>query len=376
LALVAPGAGAEGLWPGGPAATTPLNPGGLYLGVGGQVRVQHLPQFNSPLRTGRFLNPGNVLDPWRPSYDPDPLTGGAGLVAGYVFRDGVFPAWAGRRVRLSLGAHFWGGTFKEREQRAAGLRLGTPTIALQAAPIDGSPGSETNLISPLITGRESSLKVDHGGFDLSLGLESNIRVGGRAVLSPMVGIFGGRSRTSFALRAGPSMNEFAFARYALDERLASNRVGLQAGLGAAFRVMAAVTVHVGARGGFVWTRSHMTGADCFAGFTFASLPATCASIPPGPGAFRTSVADTDSAFGFTGNLTGGLTIDLGALVLSLSGFVTYDTAVAGIRNPFVTTPLTGTNSNNARPTTGPARIFYSHAWSYGGMVVLRYQFGW
>jgi hypothetical protein len=97
--LVATQASGQAVWPGGPGATTPIEPGKLFVGLGAQFEVYNLPTFDSPWRTANI----NGSDLWRPSWDPDPTVVGPGGVFGYVFRDGTFPAWMGRKVRVSFG---------------------------------------------------------------------------------------------------------------------------------------------------------------------------------------------------------------------------------------------------------------------------------
>jgi hypothetical protein len=361
--LIATQASAQAVWPGGPGATTPLVPGQLFVGFGAQIGVYHLPKFDSPWRSSNTVA-GPPIDLLRPSIEPDPTVAGPGGVFGYVFRDGTFPAWAGRKVRLSFGAQFWEGNFTDRQDRAT-LPPGFSGY-VSAAPIDGSPG--TNYAFGSFTQRRTSFNVDLSGYHLALRLTSDFAVSPRVTLSPFVSLFGGQSRESYAIRARLASATGDDAAYALDERVATARVGALVGTGVTLRVMPRLSLHLGAQSGFVWLRSHMTGGDCFAVKIVA--PGTpCGAAPMFPGTFRTSVTDTRSTVGFRGGLTGGVTWDMRFAILSLTGFMTYDSQVPGIRNPVVTSPIT-TGVYNP-PTSGRAHIFFDDALNFGGMVVLR-----
>jgi hypothetical protein len=367
--LITTQASAQALWPGGPGSTSPLVPGQLFVGFGAQLGTYNLPKFDSPWRSAK-LNTGFIAtDLWRPSYDPDPTVAGPGGVFGYVFRDGTFPAWAGKKVRLSFGAQFWDGSTSNSEQRGPGLVTGLPGVLVSVAPIDGSLGSNYSLGIGGVSARTASFNLDTNGYDLSLRLTSDFAVAPRVTLSPFVALFGGQSRESYSIRARITGSPVDFYPYALDERVSTARVGAMLGTGVTFRVVRRVSLHLGAQAGFVWMRSHMTGGDCFA--DSCPAPGTpCGAAPAGGGAFRTTVADTRSTVGFRGGLMGGVTWDMRFAILSLTGFMTYDSAVPGIRNPVVTSPITTLGARN-QPTSGRAHLFFDDAVNFGGMFVLR-----
>jgi hypothetical protein len=356
--LIATQASAQALWPGGPGSTTPLVPGQLFVGFGAQIGVHHLPRFDSPWRSSNAFG----IDLFRPSIEPDPTVAGPGGVVGYVFRDGTFPAWAGRKVRLSFGAQFWDGNFTERQDRSTP----SPFVAhVSAAPIDGSLGFQ-NAVGGIIR-RQTSFNVDANGYDLALRLTSDFAVAPRVTVSPFVALFGGQARESYTVRARLVGATFAEKPYALDERVSTARVGAMLGTGVTLRVVRRISLHLGAQAGFVWMRSHMTGGDCFS--FLGVTPGTPCGAVPFSGSVRATVSDTRSTVGFRGGLTGGVTLDLTFAILSLTGFMTYDSQVPGIRNPVVTSPITTIVIN--QPTSGRAHLFFDDALNFGGMVVLR-----
>jgi hypothetical protein len=364
--LIATQASAQAVWPGGPGATTPLVPGQLFVGFGAQIGVHHLPKFDSPWQSSNLIGFSlRNFDRLRPSIDPDPTVAGPGGVFGYVFRDGTFPAWAGKKVRLSFGGQFWEGNFTDRQDRAT-----LPPLfggSFSAAPIDGSPGTRGPFFG--YTQHQTSFNVDVNGYHLALRLTSDFAVAPQVTLSPFVSLFGGQSRESYAIRARLVGNLLDGAPYALDERVATARIGALVGTGVTFRVVPRLSLHLGAQAGLVWLRSHMTGGDCFAGIAAPASGTACGATTPNIGAFQTSVSDTRSTVGFRGGLTAGVSWDMRFAILSLTGFMTYDSQVPGIRNPVVTSPITNLGGN--QPTSGRAHLFFDDAVDFGGMVVLR-----
>jgi hypothetical protein len=371
--FVAPRASAQAVWPGGPGATTPIEPGKLFVGLGAQFEVYNLPKFDSPWRTANLVGTAPLVASglWRPSWDPDPTVVGPGGVVGYVFRDGTFPTWAGRKVRLSFGAQFWDGTANDHQSRPLSLFGKAFVPIVSAAPIDGSPGTQLTASTTSLTDREASFAVQATGYHLALRLTSDYQVDTNVTLSPFISVFGGRSFDSYSLRARIAGTSFDSAPYALDERVATNRIGAMVGTGLTVPLdrRRRFRVHLGVQAGFVWLRSHMTGGDCFAGQTAPPSGTACGATAPSTGAFQTTVSDTRSTVGFRGGLTAGVSWNMRFAILSLAGFMTYDSATPGIRNPVVTSPITSLGANN-QPTSGPAHVYFDDAVDYGGMVVV------
>jgi hypothetical protein len=377
--LVSTPASAQAVWPGGPGATTPLVPGQLFVGFGAQFEVYDLPRFDSPWRSANMVDPSppRASDLWRPSWDPDPTVVGPGGVFGYVFREGTFPSWAGKKVRVSFGAQFWDGTANDRQSRPLTNipGLGVTGTFVTAAPIDGSPGTELQPFGIGLFERVASFAVRATGYHLSLRLTSDYRVDTNLTLSPFISVFGGRSFDSYSLRALVTATTFDYAPYALDERVSTDRIGAMVGTGLTVPLdrRQRFRLHLGVQAGFVWLRSHLTGGDCFAGVSLPAPGTACGAAGAGFGSYQTSVTDTRSTVGFRGGLTAGASWDMGLAILSLTGFMTYDSQVPGIRNPVVTAPITTVGYGN-QPTSGRAHIFFDDAVNFGGMVVLRIPF--
>lgn len=77
-------------------------------------------------------------------------------------------------------------------------------------------------------------------------------------------------------------------------------------------------------------------------------------------------SQTRSTGSFRGTAVAGVNLDLGFGVISVGGFFTYDTAVAGFRGP------TSTNANAASGAVlTPASIIFRGEYAYGGGAALR-----
>jgi len=126
----------------------------------------------------------------------------------------------------------------------------------------------------------------------------------------------------------------------------------------------------GAEAGFtrLGLTARMSGGYCYSP-AVVTLGTACAAGPIFGRSFRTSVSDTRSTVGFRGGLTGGVAWDMRFAVLSLSGFLAYDSHVPGISNPQVTAPIT--TLGPGLTTSGRARLVFDDAVNYGAMVVLR-----
>ena len=90
-------------------------------------------------------------------------------------------------------------------------------------------------------------------------------------------------------------------------------------------------------------------------------------MPCGPSnpTFRTTTAtDSAAATGFRGTATLGLAARLHPAVISLGGFMRYDSHIPGAENP------QSANASFFGPLA-PARVRYAGGFAYGGFVTLR-----
>lgn len=362
-------ASAQSIWPDTPGTTTPLVQGQLFFGLGGEVGVHNLPKFESPGRSAQLNTGGVATDLFRPSFDPDPTVAGGGGGLGYVFRDGTFPAWMGENVRLAFWGHYWDGDFSQDEQRPGGTSGAAPAAYFSVAPIDGSLGSNIGVVGVGSMTRVTSFSVDTDGYNLSLPLTSDFDVTPNVTLSPFVALVGGHARDSYSQTSTLATNRDA-GIYALNEWVSTDRIGAVFGTGMTFQVTEPISLHLGALAGFTATRAELTGADCFAGAIAAASGTSCTNAAPGAGAFQTTVTDKRSTVGFRGGLMGGITWNMVFAELSLTGFASYDSKVAGVANPVVTSPI-NTLGNGNQPTNGPAQLKFDGETDYGGMVMLR-----
>lgn len=362
-------AAAQSIWPDTPGVTTPLVPGQLFIGLGGEMGVHNLPTFESPGRSAA-LNTGPVAtDVFRPSFNPDPTVAGGGGGLGYVFHDGTFPAWMGENVRIAFWGHYWDGDFTQNDLRPGGMFGASPAAYFSVAPVDGSPGSTVGVIGVGGMTRVTRFEVDTNGYNLSLPLTSDFDVAPNVTLSPFAALVGGHARDSYS-QTSTLVTNLDSGIYALNEWVSTDRIGAVFGTGMTLRVAEPISLHLGGLAGFVATRAKLTGADCFAGALNSATGTPCLAATPGPGAFQTTVTDKRSTVDFRGGLMGGITWNMIFAELSLTGFASYDSKVAGVANPVVTSPITTTGNGN-QPTSGPAQLKFDGETDYGGMVMLR-----
>jgi hypothetical protein len=187
-------------------------------------------------------------------------------------------------------------------------------------------------------------------------------------MSPALGIFGGYARTSFDFTGSWAVQPAGInlIAHAITERLTSWKVGMNGGLAVTWQPWSPITLTLAGRGGVFWTSTRLSASDCFAavgGFTECTTPPGTA---PGP-FFATSAEDRRSAFGFVGSIQGALSYDAGWSVLSIGGFFTWESAVAGVRNPVNTVG----NGAGGTQIADPASIRFNSGWKAGGFVTVR-----
>ena len=337
-----------------PAAAT--QHGQFFAALGSSGGIQQLPRFNS--NVSFFDAAGQVSLGTAAPFSAD--LGGVqpGGEIGFVFRDGTFPAWAGRRVRAAVyGSIFHGEAETSRRTR-------TPDGVSPFIEWRGVSGAFVGFRGILPAGTEigESLKVERDAFQIGLKLESDIALGRDTTLTPAIAVFGGRSSDSYVYTTGlffPGVSEQNPS--AVNERLRTTEIGGHLGARLAWQFRPGWALLVGGTAGPVWQHSRMTAQDCLVLVIFPT------GVPCGPGNFNfltTSASDSRSTVGFRGTASLGIAADLRYAVISLGGFMRYDSQIPGIRNP----QQAGGFSTAA---LGPARIRFDDGFAYGGFVTLR-----
>lgn len=314
------------------------------LGAG----VQRLPRFNS---TFTMFSPSVFLG--APPLSPSVTGVEPGGEIGFAFREGTFPAWAGNRVRVALfGAayHAQGKTFG-----SARFEAGSTFVMY------GVNGSRFTALTTTVGGEiVEELKVEREGYRIGLKLESDVALGSGLTVTPVVAVFGGHASDKYTLTGGIAFDSGGIAPTAMNERLRTDEVGGHLGARATWRFRPGWALLFGGTAGPVWLRARLTAENCFnTGATFAN---ECGPSNP---TFRTSqAADRASATGFRGTATLGLAATLAPAIVSLGGFMRYDSRIPGIENPQSQDP-------SFFGSLAPARIRYAGGFAYGGFVTLR-----
>lgn len=357
LALAAAGAAARAAAdPPGPAhwlydgaATTPLEQGQFYAGFTLHGGVQQLPRFSG---TQSFYDL-TALPLGAPSFTPDIAGVQPGGEIGYVFRDGIFPRWMGSRVRAAV----YGSYLHAEASDSRSIRPPQVAYALVSGTFLG-----VAFLPPGTTFAET-LKVEREAFQLGLKLESDIALGANLSLTPAVAVFGGRTHDSYThtsvlanffpgFDAGPTQ---------LNERLRTREFGGHVGARLTWQVLPGWALHLGGTAGPVWLRTRMTAEDCLSD---AGVPPGTPCGPSNGTLLSSSAADTRSTVGFRGTASLGLAVDLRYALVSLGGFMRYDSRIPGVENPQRTGPFTFA-------PLPPARIRFADGFAYGGFLTLR-----
>lgn len=146
----------------------------------------------------------------------------------------------------------------------------------------------------------------------------------------------------------------------LNERLRTREFGGHIGARITWRFRSGLALHLGGTAGPVWLRTRLSAENCFNSGTTAA--AECGPSNP---TFRTSkFNDSASATGFRGTASLGLAADLRYALLSLGGFMRYDSGIPGVDNP----QSTDATFIGSLP---PARVRYEGGFAYGGFISLR-----
>jgi hypothetical protein len=314
------------------------------LGAG----VQQLPRFNSTFTmfsTTAFLGP--------PRLSPSVTGVQPGGEIGFVFRDGTLPAWAGSRVRAGL----FGSAFHAEGKSYGSARFEPGSVFA----MHGVNGSRFTSLTTTIGGEiVEDLKIVREGFQIGLKLESDFALSRDLYLTPVVAVFGGRIIDHYTMTGGIVFDSGGIAPTALRQNLRTNEFGAHLGARMTWRFRPRWALHLGATAGPVWMRTRFSAENCFN----SSAPPGGQCGPSNP-TFRTAQAnDTASATGFRGTATVGLSADLAPAIVSLGGFMHYDSRLPGAENPQNTDP-------NFFGSLAPAHIRFAGGFAYGGFITLR-----
>jgi len=147
----------------------------------------------------------------------------------------------------------------------------------------------------------------------------------------------------------------------INERLRTREFGGHIGARLAWQFHPGFALHFGGTAGPVWLRTRLQASDCF------NIATVAPGAPCGPGAvsFQSSVSDSASVLGFRGTAMLGLSADARIALISVGGFMRYDSHIPGVVNPQLAAPIV------SLPALQPARVRFSGGFAYGGFLTLR-----
>lgn len=355
IAAMNQSARADALWF-DPPLTTSLTQGQWFASAGALGGTYRPPRWRSVLE--RYSGTQN-LGP--NDFSTRTFMIGPGGTLGYRFGDGTFPAWLGTNVRLAFSGMWWSGRSDSAKTHDF---LATDTISVTA--VDGRVGAAAG--SPLGAAfrLNETLRTEFNAYELGLRLTADHPLTPRVTFIPSIGIFGGSARERYRGDFNVTIPGTSIVALPgrIDERITSDRVGADLGLGLAWQATPIFRFGIGARAGFHWIRSRLDASDCVLG---GVVTAVC-SVEPGTfignTAWSTSASDRRSTVGFRGSIGTSMTLDGGWIQAQLGGFFTFDSAAPGVVNPVAGSAPIGTN-------VGPARIRFANGHSAGGFFVVR-----
>ncbi len=332
-------------------ALAPQPVGQIYFQPAVSGGIQHLPRFNS---TFHFFRPSGGALLSVSSFDPELKVVQPGGTIGFLMRDGTLPPWLGTRARVFLSGSYTTGWVTQTKSNDFLATDGTSAAGIGGIVlIAGTLGVPATLAE--------TLKVQRDAFELRLGFATDMALGPNLTFSPRVAVFGGWSSDKYSYFGDLFTAANARRHVAIDERLRSTEFGGEVGASIAWMFHPGFTLNAGASAGVVYVRSRLQGTDCEA------LVTAAAAVPCGPGQtgfVSTSVSARDSAVGFRGGASLGLSVDLRGAILSIGGTFRYDSRIPGIANPQLATQQ-ATGSANAA-----ARVRFEDGFAYGGFVRL------
>jgi hypothetical protein len=274
-----------------------------------------------------------------------------GGTIGYVFRDGTLPPMFGERVRIGVTGSFI--SYKQ-EKSNSGLAAGSESITQlhvtgQIATAYGT-GAGFSILE--------TLRVQRQGFDGSFRIASDFTLMPGLTLTPSVAFVGGRAIDKYEyLHTGTS--GAVFVGYGLHERVRTTSFGADFGAGLTWQPTSFLALNVTGHVGPVWQRSHLDAQSSCSTAVFICFGPTAAS--------------TSSSRSVIGIRTGGsigAALDMRFAILTLGGYLTYDSKTPGVQNPASATLIIAGSGG------APARIHFDGRFGYGGFATVRVPLIW
>lgn len=331
--------------------TTPVGRGYVYFGLGAEGLAISLPRFEYVEQS--FFDEDTDPRPFRFLLSVHPVVVGGGPVGtiGYVFHPGVLPAWLGERPRVetTLGYYRGEGHNNVSAAKVANIRITS---------IDGT-AVYTNDDFLLTTVK---LKTTIESFNGVLQLRSDYRLTPSLTLSPLIGVMGTSSETTFhaTTRFTDANDNNDDVLGSIKETINYSRIGGQIGADLSYRINDAWTLYGGVVGMLFHQHSALDGRDCLSDEVPAGTLRACNAGEEG---FATRVRATDNRTAGRVSLNTGFSYSLGWGALSVSVVAAYDTDTPGVRSQKA---LLEDDTDTPRPAT----LRFSGQWSAGGFIYL------
>src|SRR5262249_52876059 len=238
LSAVGPfGAEAAEFWI-GEQSSTPMVPGQFYLGVGGIGGWYQRPDFANPTAIGAATATSRITT----SFDARSHFVGPGGTVGYVFGDGVLPAWLGQRVRVAFS-----GAFVKGDDTRTSLRTFPGASDAFLSTVDGRFASNTICLG--CSAFQEQFRVTFHAYELNLRIHADHALARGWTLTPSLGVFGGHSLERYAIHDVQLTGAISSLPHDLDARTSSRRIGFDGGATLTWQPLHYLALFVGGRVG-------------------------------------------------------------------------------------------------------------------------------
>ncbi|MCW5772368.1 MAG: hypothetical protein KIT16_12075, partial [Rhodospirillaceae bacterium] len=144
----------------------------------------------------------------------------------------------------------------------------------------------------------------------------------------------------------------------------TSEIGGSLGARLTWRFLPGFAAHFGGTVGPVWMNTRFTGDNCLDLFPYP-VGTSCGSS--NSAFIHSSGAGSASTVGFRGTASLGFIAVMRYAVLSLSGFMRYDSQIPGMANPQQTNYAAAV----AGDSVAPAKVQFRGGFAYGGSLTLR-----
>lgn len=300
-----------------------LVPGSWYAAAGYRYQTIKLPSIVNAMRAVPSAAPLVTLEP---EFDAHGINGSIG----YVYREGRYPAWLGRNLRVEVN-----GWWVTANHLSEGGSFGTiPAISLIR--IDGVnsglAGAHLNTLS--------TIRAVSQQWQIALRAATDYPLAPLWFVTPEIVVLGGRQFDDYKLfERGQQTVMFNDQRF---YDVNTTRIGGHGGARLTFKPTGTIALHVGGYAGMLHTSASLQALEVFS-----------TGVP-----LILNVSHDRSAAAFVAGGQAGAAVSAGYFIISVVGGVDYNSKVAGVRVPTFADPA-------------PISLFYESRWNYHVMASLK-----